>query len=102
MCAQLHKNYPFSIGKGSKHANARNLFVVDKMEKKEVKVACFPIDDMIADYSTKSTQGCLFLFQRNTILGVKKEYFSERKLWRKDVLKKYDLWDNAKKELESL
>ena len=30
------KNHPFSLGKGSKHANVRCFFVVDKLEKKEV------------------------------------------------------------------
>ena len=30
-CMHLHKNYPFSIGKGSKHVNAWCFFLVDKL-----------------------------------------------------------------------
>ena len=59
------------------------------MEKKNIKMEFCQADDMISDYSTKPTQGSLFLFQRNSMLGVKKEDFSEYKLWCKDVLKKY-------------
>ena len=50
------------------------------MEKKEVKIECCPTDHMTTDYSTKPTQGYLFLCQRNVILGEKKEDFSECKL----------------------
>ena len=52
-CVLLHKNYPFSIGKGTKHVNVRYFFVVDKMEKKEVKVVYCPTEKMVADYSSK-------------------------------------------------
>ena len=41
-CMLLHKNHPFSVGKGSKHVNVRYFFVVDKAEKKEVKIVCCP------------------------------------------------------------
>ena len=56
--------------------------MVDKMEKKEHVVR-----HMIADYSTNPTQGHLFLCQRNAMLGLKKEDFSECELWYKDVFK---------------
>ena len=79
-CMQLHKNYHFSIGKGSKYINARCFFAVDKMEKKEVKIDFFPTDHMTTDYSAKPTQGYLFPCQRNVALGEKKEDFSEFKL----------------------
>ena len=99
---QQHKNYPFSIGKGSKDINVRCFFAVDKMEKKEVKIENFPTDHMTTDYSAKLTQGYLFPCQRNVTLGEKKEDFSEFKLWHRDFLKKYDLWDDAEEYLESL
>ena len=35
----LHKNYPFSIGNITKHGNVRYFSVVDKVEKKELKIA---------------------------------------------------------------
>ena len=33
-CILLHKNRPFSVGKGSKYVNIRYLFVTDKIQKK--------------------------------------------------------------------
>lgn len=74
-CITLHKNCPFSVGKGSKHVNVRYFFPVDKMEKKEVRMACCPMKKMIADYSSKPTQGSMFICQRNIIQGVKQEDF---------------------------
>ena len=72
---QLHKNHHFSIGKGSEHANARYFFVVDKMEKKDVKMVHCPTENMTADYSTKTTQGTIFAHQRKLTLGIKDEDF---------------------------
>ena len=34
----LHKNHSFSVEKGSKHAHVQYLFVVDKIDKKEVRI----------------------------------------------------------------
>ena len=59
-CVQVHNNYPFSIGKGSKHENARCFFVVHRTKKKDFKLVCCPTENRIADYSTKPTQGSLF------------------------------------------
>ena len=56
----LQKKYPFSADKGSKHINARYFFVADKVEKKELKIIYYSAEKMIADYSTKPTQGTLF------------------------------------------
>ena len=74
-CMQLHKNYPFSVGKGSKHMNVRYFFVADEIEKKDAKIVCCPTEKMVADYSAKPTQGSLFAYQRNLILGINKEEF---------------------------
>ena len=73
-CVLLHKNYPLSIGKGTKHIHVRHFFVVNKIEKKAVKVSCCPTDKMIADYSSKPTQSSLFVYQRNVIQGVDEKY----------------------------
>ena len=58
---QLHNNFPFSICKGIKHANVRCFFVVDRIEKKDFKLACCPNENMIVDYSTKPTKVSLFM-----------------------------------------
>ena len=55
-CIVLHKHHHFSVGKGSKHDNVRCFFVVDMVDKKEVRLVCYPIEKMMADYSTKPTQ----------------------------------------------
>ena len=47
-CTLFHKNHPFSVGKGSKHINFRCFFVVDKLEKKEVKISCCTTDKIVA------------------------------------------------------
>ena len=63
----LQNSFLFSAGKGSKHINDRCYFVVDKMEKKEVTIVCCLTEKMVADHSSKRTQGRLFVKQRNTI-----------------------------------
>ena len=40
---------------------------------------CYPTDKMVSDYSSKPNQRVLFEFQRNTILGIKKEDFGSHK-----------------------
>ena len=98
----LHKNYPYSVGKGSKHINVRYFFVVDKVKKKEVKMIYCPMEKMIADYSSKPTQETLFAYQRNTILGIKDEDFKVYKRWYKMILMKYDLWDEMEEDLDRI
>ena len=98
----LQKKHPFSIGRGSKHIHVRYYFVVDKVENKELKIIYCPTEEMIADYSTKPTQGALFTYQRNVILGVKEEEFNACKMWYKRKLEEYDLWDDDKKDLMDL
>ena len=46
------------------------ILMVDLIEKKYVKIACCPTENMVADYSAKPTQGSLFAFQGNVILGL--------------------------------
>ena len=82
-CVLLHKNCPFSTRKWSKHMHVRCLFVVDNINKNEVKTLCYPIKKMIVDYSTKPIQGSLFESQRNVMLGIKKEDFGMHKVWHK-------------------
>ena len=82
--------------------HVRYFFVEDKIDKKEVKIIYCPTDKMIARYSSKLTQRSLFEFQRNTILGIKKDDFVTYKDWYKFVLRKYELWDVANCNLCSL
>ncbi len=60
-----------------------DIFVVDKIRNKEVKIVYCPTEKMIADYSSKSTQGKLFDFQRKTIQGIKVEDYKMDKKWYK-------------------
>ena len=101
-CTQLHKNYPFSVGRGSKHVNIRCFFVVDKMEKRDAKMACCPTEKMVADHSAKPTQGSLLVHQRNLILGADEKDFNAHKKWYESALKQYELWDEEEKDLGSI
>ena len=101
-CITLHKNHPFRTGKGSKHTNIRCFFVADKIEQKEVKMIYCPTEKMIADYSTKPTQGSLFVCQRNTTLGIDESEFVMCKEWCKAALVKHELWDEDESDLEGL
>ena len=68
----VHKNYPCSIDKGSKHVNARRFFSVDRMAKMELRNIYCTTEKIIVDYSTKPTQYSAFEFKRNSIQGIKK------------------------------
>ena len=57
---------------------------------------------MVADYSTNPTQGSLFVYQLNLILGLDNKEFGMHKKWHKDITKKYDLWDENEYDLDSL
>ena len=59
-------------------------------------------EEMIADCSTKPTQGSLFICQSNMILGLMKEDFGFCGSWHKEVLMKYDLFGTEEKDLESM
>ena len=87
-CTLLHKNHPFSVGKGSKHTNIRCFFVVDNIRKHEVKIVHYPTDEMVEDFSTKPLQGKMFVIYRNTMLGINPEDFSEHKKWCMEAIKR--------------
>ena len=95
----LEKNYPFSVGKGSKHIHVRYFFVTDKIQKKKVKLLYCPTDKIIADYHTKPLQGALFVRFRNLILGVRPEDFNLYKMAYKKSLQHYELWDEHESDL---
>ena len=98
----LRKNYPFSIGKVTKYINTRCSFIVDEAEKKESKVANCPTEDVIAHYSTKPTQGGLFVLQRNMIQVITPKDFKMNKAWHERVLRKYDLWEDEESNLTDI
>ena len=80
-CALIHNSYPFSTSKGTKHIHIRRFFAADKIKKKEERVEHCPTEKMIANYSTKPTQGSLFVFQRNTMQGINEQDFGICKSW---------------------
>ena len=43
-CMFLHRSYPLSSRKGTKYAHLRYFVVVGKIDKKEVKITCYPTD----------------------------------------------------------
>lgn len=98
----LQKNYPYSIKSGSKHINVSYHFATDQIRQKELNVLYCPTKDIIADYNSKPTQGVLFIFQRNTILGIKFNKFNAYKQQYAAVLKKYDLFDEHEKDLNNI
>ena len=92
-CALLNMHHPFYVRKGSKYINVWCFFVVDKIEKKEVKIMCCPTGDMVACFSVKPLQGRILATHRNVIQGVSENYLiSDEKLCR-EVIERYDLWD---------
>ena len=42
-CVLLHKHHPFSVGKGSKHANVKGFFVFDEIEKRRLRSFVVPL-----------------------------------------------------------
>ena len=82
--------------------NVRYFFVVDRIEKKDFKIVCFPTENMVSDYSDKPTKGSLFACQLNLILGLNKKEFGMCKKCYEDILKKHDLWDEEEADLDSL
>ena len=98
----IHKYYPYSTRKGTKHIYVRYFFVVDKIRNKEVKVTHCPTEKMQADFSSKPTQGLLFKKQRNVAMGLKDEDFPMHKAWHKRIIEKHDLWDNQEEDLDRI
>ena len=58
----MHKNYPHSIERGTKHGNARFIFAVYKIAKKEVRIVYCLIEDIITNCSSKIIPGSTFEF----------------------------------------
>ena len=50
-------------------------FVAHKIHKREAKIAFYPAEDMLEDFSTKPTQGSLFVRQRNALQVIDEKYF---------------------------
>ena len=78
-CVLLHKNHHFSAHEGSKRMIVCHLFELNKMEKKKVTMVQCRSEEMIADYSSKTTQDILFTYQKKIIQGSKKEYFTKHR-----------------------
>ena len=74
-CMFSYKHHPFSVGKGIKHVNVRHFFVVDKLDKKEVKIIHCPTDTMVADFSSKPLQGSIFRHHINAMKGITDDDF---------------------------
>ena len=53
----LQKTAHVLRGKGSKHVQARLRIAVDKITNKELRTACCPAAEMIADHNSKPLQG---------------------------------------------
>ena len=83
----LHENHPFSAGKGSKYVNTHYFFLVDKVDKKEIKIVYCPTTMMISDYSTKLIQGKVFATHCNIIAGVLPENFNLHESYNEETLK---------------
>ena len=79
--------------------HVRYYFVVDKIASKEVKIIYCPTKKMVADFSSKPTQGNLLKRQRNIVMGLKEEDFEMCKAWYKAALERYDLWDEEEEDL---
>lgn len=85
--------------KGSKYINVRYFFVVDKVEKREVRIAYCPTEKIVADFSTKSLQGKVFVLHCDTILGIIPEEFDLCKKWHEESFRKHYLWDYLEYDL---
>ena len=53
----------------SRHVNIRYFFVKDLVDRKRVRIIYCPTGKMLGDFFTKPTQGELFRFFRNIIMG---------------------------------
>lgn len=53
-----------------------------------------PTEQMLADLSSKPTQGSSFKKQRDLVMGLKEKDFKLCKAWHRKVLEKYELWDS--------
>jgi len=66
----LSENGRLSSSKRTRHLNVRYFFVTDKIQKGEVKVAYCLMENMLADFFSKSLQGLAFRKMQRIILNM--------------------------------
>jgi len=70
----LANNGRGSSGKRMRHIEIRCFFVTDRINQKQMRVACCPTAEMIADYFTKPLQGALFRRLRDAVLNIPQKH----------------------------
>ena len=100
-CMLLHENYPFSVVKESKHINV-SFFALDKMNGNEVRITCYPTDEIVADFSSKLLQGKLFNVHCIIMLGVSVEDYNLHKQQHEEALEQHILQSELKNNLDKL
>ena len=68
----LAKNGRGSVGKRSRHINARFFWMVDRIEQGELELQHCPTEQMLSDFYTKPLQGGKFIEFRDAILNIQK------------------------------
>ena len=66
---RMERNGRQSAGPRSRHINIRFFFVKDRIQKGEVHLMYCPTEHMVADFFSKPTQGALFKYFRNIVMG---------------------------------
>ena len=83
-CMLLEKNCKASSSKRTKHINIGHFFITDRIQSKELKVFCYPTNEMVADIFTKPLQGHKFKKFRNVTVNIPdKEEISQKKKLKK-------------------
>ena len=74
----LEENGKSSSSKRTRHMKIRYFFIKDQVDSKEIRVEYCPTKEMLGDFFTKPTQGRLFQWQRDHIMGLDdcSEYYS--------------------------
>ena len=68
---KLEQNGKKSCTGNSRHIDIKYFFVKDSVDKEEIKIEYCPTEIMLADFFTKPSQGNLFRFFRDIIMGNK-------------------------------
>jgi hypothetical protein len=66
----LATNGKESSSKQTKHINARNFFIKDRVGAGEITIKHCPTNNMLADHFTKAVQGSQFRKPRSNIQGI--------------------------------
>ena len=82
--------------------HARHFFVADKIESKDARTTYCLTEKMLADLSTKPTQGTSYKQQRNVVMGLKEEDFEINKVWHGRILEKHDPQDDEEEDLDRM